>query len=94
MKKNGNTTLILGCLFLGYVAGVLYIKNNRNIKNVVSNSDIKIANRLKEFYFEDYNQAVKKYVKYIGMGLSPEEAFDTVICLMPVELITIGDIND
>ena len=75
--KNGKVIAIFCGVALGYTVSKIFFKYKSNFTNVVSNSDRKYVNMLKEFYFDDYNLAVKKYVKYISMGLSPQEAFDT-----------------
>lgn len=92
--KNGKVITVLCGVVVGYAVGKLLFKHKNNFTNVISNADRRYVNMLKEFYFEDYRLAVKKYVKYISMGLSPQEAFDTIIAVMPVDLLTIGEIND
>lgn len=92
--KNGNLVVALCGVALGYTVGKIFFKYKSSFDNVVSNCDKRYVNMLKEFYFDDYNLAVKKYIKYIGMGLSAQEAFDTVIVTMPVDLLMIGEIND
>jgi len=94
MKKNGDIIFIMCGVALGYAAGRIYMKYNNNFPRSVSASDRKHINMLKEFYFEDYGLAVKKYLKYIGMGLSSQDALDTVMTIMPVDLLMIGEIND
>lgn len=92
--KNGKIVTIVCGVVVGYTVGKLIFKHKNNFTSLISNIDKRYVNMLKEFYFEDYNLAVKKYVKYISMGLSPQEAFDTIIVMMPVDLLTIGEIND
>jgi len=92
--KNGNLKVAACCVLVGYILGVLYFKNKNSILNFFTEADKKNINKLKEFFIDDYQNAVKKYVKYLDMGLSSQEAFDTMVSCIDAEFLTIGDIND
>jgi len=92
--KNGNLKIILSMLALGYLVGASASISKKRINKMSYSKSDQYINRLKEFFFDDYPKAIKRYSQYVQSGLSPEAAFDIIVGSMQLSTLTIGEMND
>lgn len=79
---------------LGYLVGLGVSKSKNKLENLDSKQNKQYANRLKEFFIDDYSMAMKKYSQFIKSGLSPQQSFDILTARFQLQELTIGEFND
>lgn len=79
---------------LGYLVGLSVSKSKQKIEYLSNNNTNQYINRLKEFFIDDYPEAIDNYSKYINSGMSPQFAFDTLVGSLQLNELIIGEFND
>jgi hypothetical protein len=92
--KSGNLKIVFSMIALGYTIGSLSLISKNKIKNISDLNTSQYVNRLKEFFFEDYSEAVKNYISLVASGFSLQAAFDKIVSTIDIQEVLIGETND
>jgi predicted negative regulator of RcsB-dependent stress response len=78
-KKNGNLFIVGSIAGIAALSMYNYFKFKNQFKDQTTMNQYR--NRLIEFFDESYvDEAFREMNHYIGFGLSPENAFELIVC--------------